>query len=85
MEVKRKPNESTGALIRRFGRLAQKPTKQAKAKQYKQRKASLLTEKRRAIMRTHLRTLRKHLQRMGKHDRETFEEEKQKVKRTIKL
>jgi hypothetical protein len=42
-------------------------------------------EKNRAIMREELRSLRKRLERLGKYDEETFDEEKKKVKQKLGL
>ena len=42
-------------------------------------------EKNRAIMRVELQALRRRLERLGKFDDETFEEEKRKIKQTLDL
>jgi len=85
MEVKRKPNESIGSLMRRFSRLVQQSRLVIKAKKakYFEKKPTERVEKNRAIMREELRALRKKLERLGKYDEETFEEEKKKVKRRL--
>ncbi len=87
MEVKRKPNESIGSLMRRFSRLAQQSHLVVNAKKAKhfEKKPNERVEKNRAIMREELRALRKKLERLGKFDDETFEEEKKKVKRKLDL
>lgn len=87
MEVKRKPNESVMALMRRFSRLAQQTgiVSTAKAKRNRKRAPNARIEKNRAIMRVELQALRRRLERLGKFDDETFEEEKRKIKRTLDL
>ncbi|MEX1064235.1 MAG: 30S ribosomal protein S21 [Candidatus Paceibacterota bacterium] len=87
MEVKRKPNESIGSLMRRFSRLIQRTQLVVRAKKSKhfQKKMTNREEKNRAIMREELRALRKRLERLGKYDDESFEEEKKKIKRKLDL
>ena len=87
MEVKRKPNESIMALMRRFSRLAQQTgiVANAKSKRNRKRQPNERVEKNRAIMRVELQALRRRLERLGKFDDETFEEEKRKIKRTLDL
>jgi len=87
MEVKRKPNESTGSLMRRFSRLVQqsKIVTNAKKARYATKKPNERVLKNRAIMREGLRALRKRLDRLGIHDDEVFEEEKRKIKRELDL
>ena len=87
MEVKRKPNESTGSLLRRFSRLVQqsKIVINAKKARYVEKNANERIIKNRAIMREQLRKLRKRLERLGQYDDETFEEEKRKIKRQLDL
>jgi len=87
MEVKRKPNESIGSLMRRFSRLVQQAQLLVRAKRAKhfEKKPTERIEKNRAIMREELRALRKRLERLGKYDEETFEEEKKKVKQKLGL
>lgn len=87
MEVKRKPNESTGSLMRRFSRLVQQSQiiVNAKKARYAEKKPNERILKNRAIMREELRSLRKRLERLGKYDDESFEEEKKKVKRKLNL
>lgn len=87
MEVKRKPNESAGSLMRRFSRLVQQSriVVNAKKARYVVKKPNERVLKNRAIMREELRALRRRLERLGKHDDETFEEEKRKVKRKLDL
>ncbi len=85
MEVKRKPNESIGSMLRRFSRLVQQTKLLPRAKEAKHfvKKPNERVEKNRAIMREHLRNLRKKLERLGKYDDDTFDEEKKKVKREL--
>ena len=87
MEVRRKPNESIGSLMRRFSRLVQQSRLlvRAKASRYFRKKPNERVEKNRAIMREELRALRKRLERMGQYDEDTFEEEKKKVKQELGL
>lgn len=87
MEVKRKINESTGSLMRRFTRLVQQSRILVNAKKgrYVVKKPNQRVLKNRAIMRVELRALRKRLERLGKYDDETFEEEKRKIKRELDL
>lgn len=87
MEVKRKPNESTGSLLRRFSRLVQqsKIVVNAKRARYVEKKPTARVLKHRAIMRVQLRALRKRLERLGQYDEETFEEEKRKIKQQLDL
>lgn len=85
VEVKRKPNESTGSLLRRFSRFVQTSGVLIKAKksQFRSRKPNERKEKLAAIMGVHLSNLRKRLEKMGKYDEETFEEEKRKLKHEL--
>jgi len=87
MEVKRKPNESTGSLMRRFSRLVQQSriVVNAKKARYAVKKPNERVLKNRAIMREELRALRKRLERLGKYDDESFEEEKKKIKLKLNL
>ena len=87
MEVKRKPNESVMSLMRRFSRLAQqtKLVTTAKSKRNFRKKATERMERNRAIMREELRALRRRLERLGKFDDDTFEEEKRKLKQKLDL
>jgi len=87
VEVKRKPNESTGALLRRFSRFVQQSGILLKVKnnKYRQKKKSERKEKNAAIMGMHLGELRKRLTKLGKYDEETFEEEKRKLKQKLGL
>ena len=87
MEVKRKPNESTGSLMRRFTRLVQQSRiiVNAKKARYAEKKPNERVLKNRAIMREELRSLRKRLERLGKYDEDTFEEEKRKIKLKLDL
>lgn len=87
VEVKRKPNESTGALIRRFSRFVQQSGILLKAKndQHRQKKANERKEKNAAIMGMHLGQLRKRLEKLGKYDEETFDGEKRKLKQQLGL
>lgn len=87
VEVKRKPNESIGSLMRRFNRFVQQSGVLLKAKksQFRVKKPTERKEKLAAIMGTHLSELRKRLEKMGKYDEETFEEEKRKLKQKLGL
>lgn len=87
VEVKRKPNESTGALLRRFSRFVQQSGVLLKAKQdrHRQKKMTERKEKNAAIMGMHLGELRRRLQKLGKYDEETFDEEKRKLKQKLGL
>ena len=87
MEVKRKPNESIGALTRRFTRLIQRSglIVRAKKSKYFERKTTSRIEKNRAIMRQELRSLRERLEKLGKYDDETFEVEKKKLKKKLDI
>jgi len=87
VEVRRKPNESTGSLLRRFSRFVQQSGVLVKAKrsQFRAKKQNERKEKQAAIMGLHLRELRKRLEKLGKYDEETFEEEKRKMKQELGL
>lgn len=73
--------------MRRFSRLAQqtKIVANAKSKRNRKRKPTERIEKNRAIMRVELQGLRRRLERLGKYDDETFEEEKRKIKQQLDL
>ena len=87
VEVKRKPKESVGSLMRRFNRFVQQSGVLLKAKkdQHRQKKMNERKEKNAAIMGMHLGELRKRLTKLGKYDDETFEEEKRKMKQKLGL
>jgi ribosomal protein S21 len=87
MDVKRKPNESTGSLMRRFSRLVQqtKLLRRTKKKMTRQRPITEREEKNRAIMKQELKALRLHLERLGKFSDEEFEEGKKLIKRRLNL
>jgi len=87
VEVKRKPNESVGSLLRRFNRFVQQSGVLIKAKksQFREKHQTERKEKNAAIMGMHLAGLRKKLEKMGKYSDETFELEKRKLKQTIDL
>jgi len=87
VEVKRKPNESIGSLMRRFNRFVQQSGVLLKAKksQFREKKLTDRKEKNAAIMGMHLAGLRRRLEKLGKYDDDTFEEEKRKLKQTIDL
>ena len=87
VEVKRKPNESIGSLMRRFNRFVQQSGVLIKAKKtmFRTKKRNERKEKNAAIMGVHLSELRKKLQKLGKYDEETFEEEKRKLKQELDL
>lgn len=57
----------------------------AKKARYAKKKPTERVLKNRAIMREELRALRKRLERLGKYDEETFEEEKRKIKQKLGL
>ncbi len=85
VEVKRKTNESTGSLLRRFNRFVQQSGVLLKAKKskFRERKLTERKEKQAAIMGMHLRELRKRLEKLGTYDEETFEEAKRKLKQEL--
>lgn len=87
VEVKRKPNESIGSLMRRFNRFVQQSGVLLKAKksQFREKKSTDRKEKNAAIMGMHLSALRQRLQKMGKYNEDTFEEEKRRLKQQIDL
>jgi len=87
MDVAKKPNESTASLMRRFSRLVQHSgmIQDLKKKRARKRKPTKRVEKNRAIMRVELQALRRKLERLGKLDDETFEEEKRKIKQKLAL
>lgn len=87
MDVTKKPTESTASLMRRFSRLVQHSgmINDLKKKRSRRRKPTERVEKNRAIMRTQLQALRRRLERLGKLDDETFEEEKRKIKQQLAL
>lgn len=87
MEVKRKPNESVGSLLRRFSRLAQqtKLVITAKSRTSFKKRQTEREEKNRAIMRVQLRALRSKLEKMGVYNDEMFAEEKRKIKQELDL
>ncbi|MEK7600763.1 MAG: hypothetical protein AAB463_02290 [Patescibacteria group bacterium] len=57
----------------------------AKQSQFRPKKQNVRRMKNSAIMGVHLSTLRKRLEKMGVYSDERFEEEKRKLKQTIKL
>ena len=87
VEVKRKPNESIGSLLRRFNRFVQQSgvLVRAKKSQFREKHMTDRKEKNAAIMGLHLSELRRKLEKLGKYDDETFEEEKRKMKQSIDL
>lgn len=87
MDVKRRPNETVGSMMRRFSKLVQRSRLliQAKGARFYQKKITERQEKNRAIMREELRALRKRLERMGRYSEEIFEEEKRKIKQKLNL
>ncbi len=86
-EVKRKQNESIGSLMRRFNRFVQQSGVLVKAKksQFRVKKPTKRKEKMSAIMGMHLGALRRRLEKLGKYDDDTFEEEKRKMKQELDL
>ena len=87
VEVKRKPNESTGSLLRRFSRFVQQSgvVKRSKTLKHRTKKLTARQEKNRAIMGTHLRKLRATLQKQGKYTEESFNEAKRRLKQEIDI
>lgn len=87
VEVKRKPNESVGSLMRRFNRFVQQSGVLLKAKKsrFRQKKVTDRREKNAAIMGMHLAELRKRLEKLGTYNSETFDEEKRKMKQNVDL
>ncbi len=87
VEVKRKPNESMGSLLRRFSRFVQQSRVLVRKKSLKTRAKPLTErqEKNRAIMGVHLRKLREQLQKQGKYTEDAFEEAKRRMKQEIEL
>lgn len=87
VEVKRKPNESVGSLLRRFNRFVQQSGVLLKAKKsrFRQKKETDRREKNSAIMGMHLAELRRKLEKLGTYNPETFDEEKRKLKQEIDL
>ena len=87
VEVKRKPNESTGSLLRRFSRFVQQSGVLVKAKksQYREKNQNERKEKNAAIMGMHLSALRRRLEKLGTYSEETFDEEKRKLKQELDL
>lgn len=87
VEVKRKPNESTGSLLRRFSRFVQQSgvLLRKKSLKYRAKRVTERKEKNAAIMGVHLRKLRHHLEKLGKYNEDTFEEAKRRLKQEIDL
>ena len=87
VEVKRKPNESTGSLLRRFSRFVQQSGVLLRKKSLKHRtkKPNERKQKNAAIMGEHLRKLRHHLEKLGKYSEENFDEAKRRMKQEIDL
>lgn len=87
VEVKRKPNESTGSLLRRFSRFVQQSGVliRKKSLKYRPKKLTERQEKNKAIMSVHLRKLRQNLEKLGKYSEENFDEAKRRLKQEIDL
>ncbi len=87
VEVKRKQNESVGGMMRRFSRFVQQSGVLFKARgsRYRTKKPTERKQKNAAIMGMHLSQLRKRLEKLGKYDEDTFEEEKRKLKHELGL
>ena len=87
VEVRRKPNESIGSLMRRFNRFVQHSGVLLKAKhsKFRQKPMTERKEKNAAIMGLHLHELRKRLEKLGQYDDEKFEEAKRKMKQELDL
>lgn len=87
VEVRKKPRETTASLIRRFSRAVQTSglLDNAKRKRFYKKAKTERQQKQTALMREHLRNLRRRLEKMGKYDEDTFEKEKQKLKQELGL
>ncbi len=87
MEITRNQGESMGSMLRRFSRLGQQSglISTAKKRQYHRGKKNETKEKKGAMMAVAFRAVRKKLKRLGKDNNESFQEEKQKIKRDKKL
>ncbi|MBI2057538.1 MAG: 30S ribosomal protein S21 [Candidatus Yanofskybacteria bacterium] len=87
MDVKRKPNETIGSMMRRFSKVVQQSRvlPQVKESRFYKKKKSERQNKNRAIMREELKALRKRLERLGKYSEETFDEEKRRIKQKLDL
>ena len=87
VEVRRKPNESTGSLLRRFSRFMQQSgiLMRARKLQHREKKANERREKNAAIMGTHLRKLRQDMEKHGTYSEENFQDAKRRLKQGIKL
>lgn len=87
VEVKRKANESTGSMLRRFSRFVQQSGVLLRKKSLKHRpkKVTERQEKNRAIMGVHLRKLRQNLEKLGKYNEDSFDEAKRRLKQKIKI
>ncbi len=87
VEVKRKPNESMGSLLRRFSRFVQQSRVLVRKKslKYRPKKLTERQEKNRAIMGVHLSRLRSQLQKQGTYTDDTFQEAKRRMKQGVKL
>jgi ribosomal protein S21 len=87
VEVKRKANESTGSLLRRFSRFVQQSGVliRKKSLKYRPKRVTERKEKNMAIMGQHLRKLRQNLEKLGKYNEDTFEEAKRRLKQEIDL
>ena len=87
VEVKRKQNESVGSMLRRFNRFVQQSGVLLKAKnsQFRAKKQTERKQKNAAIMGMHLSALRRKLEKLGKYDEETFDEERRKMKQELDL
>jgi ribosomal protein S21 len=87
VEVKRKPNESTGSMLRRFSRFVQQSgvLLRKKSLKYHSKKLTDRQEKNKAIMGMHLRKLRHNLEKLGKYNEDNFDEAKRRLKQEIDL
>ena len=87
VEVKRKPNESIGSLMRRFNRFVQQSGVlfKAKSSRFREKPMNERKQKNAAIMGMHLAGLRKRLEKLGQYDNEKFDEEKRKMKQGVRL
>lgn len=87
VDVKRKQNESTGSMLRRFSRFVQQSgvLQRARKLQYRPKKKTERQERNAAIMGMHLRKLRQDLEKHGKYSEDNFDEAKRRLKQEISL
>ena len=87
VELKRKANESTCIMLRRFSRFVQQSGVliRKKSLKYFLKKLTERQQKNRAIMGVHLRKLRQNLEKLGKYNEDSFDEAKRRLKQKISL